>query len=510
MIPDNISHDHIIKALKQIDEEGIPSRRKSTKHNLMYKGKQYPPKLVLSKANIYANGKELDASEFSGGDETNTYLLDKGFVVKTKEDGSVSTTKIEDNNISLEEAVDTYFFLCNPDWSFNLGNGEISTNQDLCRHIQTTLSGGEFVYLNWSCANTKRIQVGDQAYLVRSNSSPTGIIASGVVVAPFKDEQLRNLDPKYASLSAAYVDHSENTYYVCLEIDSVVDFDIPLEQRTLRQLPEFGGVNFQFQGSGKQFAPDNPQAVQALISEWEKHSLICQSRGRGRRLVDVFVERGNKARQEEDFESALNCYQQALDIDPDYAKARNKLKICQSIIDRSKLSTPIIAPPPSPSPTPTSKDELDGIRNELDQQEPPISADASEARKRILVSIARRQGQTKFRQTLLEAYGCKCAITGFDAEEALEAAHIIPYAETENNDPTNGLLLRADLHTLFDLNLLAIHPDTMQVFLCPALRDTEYRAIHKKQIRIPVEAALRPDPILLRGRLKQCNWLNTD
>ncbi len=75
-------------------------------------------------------------------------------------------------------AVDTYFFLCNPDWAFDSENGEISTNQDMCRHIQTTLSRGEFMYLSWSCANTKRIQVGDQAYLVRSNSSPTGIIAS--------------------------------------------------------------------------------------------------------------------------------------------------------------------------------------------------------------------------------------------------------------------------------------------------------------------------------------------
>jgi tetratricopeptide (TPR) repeat protein len=407
-------------------------------------------------------------------------------------------------------AVDTYFFLCNPDWTFNLGDSEISTNQDLCRHIQTTLSTGEFMYLSWSCANTKRIQVGDQAYLVRSNSSPTGIIASGIVVEGLEDDQLRNLDSRYADLSAAYVDHTENTYYVCLEIDSVVDFDFPLEQRTLRQLPEFRGVNFQFQGSGKQFAPENPHALQSLTSEWEKHSLICQSQGKGRRVVDVFVERGDKARQEKDFESALNYYQQALDIDPDYAKALNKLKICQSIINRAKPSTPFITPPPLPSPLPPLQDEMDSIRDELDQQEPPISSDASEARKRILVSIARRQGQTKFRQTLLEAYGYKCAITSFDAEEALEAAHISPYAETANNDPSNGLLLRADLHTLFDLNLLAIHPDTMQVFLCPALQNTEYQAIHKKQMKIPDNVALRPDPTLLKRRLEQCNWMSTD
>jgi predicted restriction endonuclease len=111
---------------------------------------------------------------------------------------------------------------------------------------------------------------------------------------------------------------------------------------------------------------------------------------------------------------------------------------------------------------------------------------------------------------LLEAYGYKCAITGFDAEAALEAAHIIPYIKTENNDPSNGILLRADLHTLFDLNLLAIHPDKMQVLLCPNLLDTEYGAIYEKQIYVPNKIGLRPSEELLRQRLKQCSWLNAD
>ena len=411
-------------------------------------------------------------------------------------------------------AVDTYFFLCNPDSTFNLGDGEISTNQDLCRHIQTTLSTGEFMYLSWSCANTKRIQVGDQAYLVRSNSSPTGIIASGIVVEGLEDDQLRNLDSRYADLSAAYVDHSENIYYVCLEIDSVVDFDSPLEQRTLRQLPEFRDVNFQFQGGGKQFAPGNSQAVQSLASKWERHSLICQSQGKGRRLVDVFLERGDKARTEKDYEVALGFYQDALDVDPNYSKAINKLNICQSILEREKAKASKTVPiqnskPNSPS-EPNRQDELASVRDELEDQEPWDSSDTNEARKRILVSIARRQGQTKFRQVLLNAYDYKCAITGFDAEVALEAAHIIPYVETANNNPSNGLLLRADLHTLFDLNLLAIHPETMQVFLCPALQNTEYQVIHEKQMKLPDNVALRPDPTLLKRRLEQCSWMSTD
>lgn len=409
--------------------------------------------------------------------------------------------------------VDIYFFLCNPDWQINFGDGAISTNQDLCDHIRNTLSSGEFAYLNWSCANTKKIQVGDRAYLVRSSSSPTGIIASGVVVEGLEGDQLRNLDPQYANLSSAYVDHADKTYYVRLQIDSVVDFELPLEQSTLKHLPQFRGVNFQFQGSGKQFAPGNQEAIKALASEWESHSLIQQRKGCGRRLVDFFVERGDEAKLRQDFWVALDFYQKALEVDPNYTKAIQKAKSCQVAIDRLDQKpdpSPIITPPPSTPPAPTPVEELASIREELAQEEPQMSPDADKAKRRVLVEIARRQGQTQFRQALLAAYGSKCAITGFDAEVALEAAHIIPYAETGNNDPANGILLRADIHTLFDLHQLVIDPDTLQVFLHPDLQQTQYQSLHKKTMRFPVEASLHPDTALLRRRLKQCDWFLAD
>lgn len=52
---------------------------------------------------------------------------------------------------------------------------------------------------------------------------------------------------------------------------------------------------------------------------------------------------------------------------------------------------------------------------------------------------------------LLKAYGGKCAITGCDVLEALEAAHIYPLQGVATNDASSGLLRRSDLHTLFDL-----------------------------------------------------------
>ncbi len=57
-------------------------------------------------------------------------------------------------------------------------------------------------------------------------------------------------------------------------------------------------------------------------------------------------------------------------------------------------------------------------------------------------------------------YEHRCVVTGCTVIAVLEAAHIRPYRRPEDNDVKNGLLLRADIHTLFDLNLLGIEPGT--------------------------------------------------
>jgi uncharacterized protein YjbI with pentapeptide repeats len=129
-----------------------------------------------------------------------------------------------------------------------------------------------------------------------------------------------------------------------------------------------------------------------------------------------------------------------------------------------------------------------------------------EAKAHITISVARRQGQSKFRQSLLEAYNYRCAITGCNAQEALEAAHIIPYSETENNHLSNGLLLRADLHTLFDLDLIAINPETMKVHLAPSLRRTDYGELDGKSLKLPKNKAYFPRRDALQWRCNQCWW----
>jgi predicted restriction endonuclease len=56
----------------------------------------------------------------------------------------------------------------------------------------------------------------------------------------------------------------------------------------------------------------------------------------------------------------------------------------------------------------------------------------------------------------------------------LEAAHLRPYRGEGDNHPSNGLLLRSDLHTLFDLGLIGINPEDHTIVIHPALRGTEY------------------------------------
>jgi len=84
MIPKNITREHVLRALKEIERNGVPMGRNSRKFVLSYEGKTFPPKYVVSLANKYANGIELDPSEFSGGKETNRFLITLRFEVLDK------------------------------------------------------------------------------------------------------------------------------------------------------------------------------------------------------------------------------------------------------------------------------------------------------------------------------------------------------------------------------------------------------------------------------------------
>ena len=119
-------------------------------------------------------------------------------------------------------------------------------------------------------------------------------------------------------------------------------------------------------------------------------------------------------------------------------------------------------------------------------------AGIEDARERMFSSIVRRRGQPAFRKQLLVAYKGQCAITGCEVEAVLEAAHIVPYKGSETNHPGNGLLLRADLHTLFDLGLVAVDPTTMHLLVSTKLAGTPYDDYRGMRIMVPDDPESQP------------------
>ena len=125
---------------------------------------------------------------------------------------------------------------------------------------------------------------------------------------------------------------------------------------------------------------------------------------------------------------------------------------------------------------------------------------AGNERERKLRAIRVRRGQADFRVALIEAYGGKCVVTGCPIVDVLEAAHIIPEAGRRTSVVNNGLLLRADIHTLFDLYLLAIHPDTRKVVLAESLMNSTYARLVNRTLLRPKDDYRGPAKNVLRWR----------
>lgn len=74
-----------------------------------------------------------------------------------------------------------------------------------------------------------------------------------------------------------------------------------------------------------------------------------------------------------------------------------------------------------------------------------------------------RGGQQRFKRDALKLWNKRCAVSGVKVAAALEAAHIVPHAMKGTMRAKNSIVLRADIHRLFDANLMAINPKTMTV-----------------------------------------------
>jgi putative restriction endonuclease len=122
--------------------------------------------------------------------------------------------------------------------------------------------------------------------------------------------------------------------------------------------------------------------------------------------------------------------------------------------------------------------------------------------------IRPRLGQGAFRILVTDIYQRRCAITQERTLPALEAAHIRPYGDGGDHEARNGLLLRRDIHSLFDAGYVTVTPN-FHFEVSRRIREEfengrHYYALHGERIRTPQEAVQRPDLAALSWHNEHC------
>jgi putative restriction endonuclease len=119
-----------------------------------------------------------------------------------------------------------------------------------------------------------------------------------------------------------------------------------------------------------------------------------------------------------------------------------------------------------------------------------------------------RLGQGTFRIAVMDAYGRSCAVTTEHSLPVLEAVHIRPYAEDGPHEVANGLLLRTDIHKLFDAGYVTVAPDDLRFQVSRRLKDDyengrTYYALHGTEIHLPQDPADRPGRAFLEWHARE-------
>ncbi len=175
------------------------------------------------------------------------------------------------------------------------------------------------------------------------------------------------------------------------------------------------------------------------------------------------------------------------------------------------LHGPVGSAGPDDGLSPVSKHDREQLTEEWNDGQTPqnwfdeITAEGSglddeDDRERKMAHVVRRKQQGIFRKNLLDAYQGRCAISQFDAEPSLQAAHICSYLGQKSQFVSNGLLLRADLHLLFDQQLIGIDPDTCKIHVGAPIRSTKYAELDGRSLCLPKKEEQRPSPIRLAAQ----------
>src|SRR5262249_14283864 len=130
------------------------------------------------------------------------------------------------------------------------------------------------------------------------------------------------------------------------------------------------------------------------------------------------------------------------------------------------------------------------------REEAPLSWDTAPRYGRPTV-IRPRLGQGAFRIVVTDAYERRCAITGERTLPALEAAHIKPYADGGSHEPSNGLLMRRDIHAQFDGGYVTVTPE-LRFHVSRRIKEEfengrDYYRMHGQAVALPQSDLWRPD-----------------
>ena len=122
--------------------------------------------------------------------------------------------------------------------------------------------------------------------------------------------------------------------------------------------------------------------------------------------------------------------------------------------------------------------------------------------------IRPRLGQGAFRVLVTDIYGRRCAVTRERTLPALEVAHIRPYGDGGAHEARNGLLLRRDIHSLFDSGYVTVTPD-LDFEVSRRIKEEfengrHYYALHGQRISAPQDASERPDRDALTWHNEHC------
>lgn len=129
-------------------------------------------------------------------------------------------------------------------------------------------------------------------------------------------------------------------------------------------------------------------------------------------------------------------------------------------------------------------------------------------RRYAMREVRQRLHQRTFRERVLAAYHCRCALCRLRHPELLDAAHIVPDADERGiASVTNGLALCKIHHASFDANIIGISPDYRVSVRQDVLDEVDgpmldfgLKGLHDQRVWVPRNAALRPDPVLLDER----------